>query len=356
MPLRFYVAPFEIPDALQDEFHPREPGSFVAAVRDAFAVWERELEGLVRFRPVDEAASADLTVHLLPERAPLPGPELKVLGVTPLRGACRVVGPDPDADRLLVRFDAPELRLFLADEFGLLAVDQVQWIAMHEIGHALGMRGHSPIPADLMYWEARDRVLVQEGLSEQDVNSFVSLYRLPNGAVFGRAHREPSAPGLEGPGPPQLALAPWVDSNRGYSLRLPDGWTHFGTQHGVVAVDGTTWDYAASLQVAVLRYPTIEEFLERYAGYYLRRGRLAPAVSLVVAGRRALQAEIELYDAPRIEQVTLSEVGDGRVLVVTADCPRERVAAYRPWFSAALASFEIAHLPEDAWPTPRTRP
>lgn len=355
MPLRVFLPRFEIPEALQDEFHPRQTDSFVAAVREALAIWQRELEGYVRFRLVEDAESADVTVHLVAARAPQQDPELKVLGMTPLDDACRVVGRDPDADRLLVEFQAPELRIFLADEFGLLAVDQVQWIALHEIGHALGMRGHSPIPADLMYEVARDRQLVREGLSIEDVNSFLSLYRLPNGSVFGRASRAPGAPGLEGPGPPQLALAPYVDSNRGYSLRLPDGWTHFGTPHGVVAVDGQTWDYAASFQVAAQRYDTIEAFLGRYGPYYLSRGHLTRPAALVVNGRRAVQIEIELHEAPRIEQVTLIEVGDGRVLVVTADCPRQSVGAYRPWFSAVLGSFEIVDLPEDAWPRRRRK-
>jgi hypothetical protein len=73
---------------------------------------------------------------------------------------------------------------------------------------------------------------------------------------------------------------------------------------------------------------------------------------LVVNGRRALQVEIDLFDAPRLEQVTLVEVGDGRLLVVIADCPRESIEAYRPWFQAALVSLEITELPDEAWPGP----
>jgi hypothetical protein len=123
----------------------------------------------------------------------------------------------------------------------------------------------------------------------------------------------------------------------------------------MVAVDGFTWDYTASFQIVVHRYATIEDYLERYGPYYLQQGRSSEPASLVVNGRRAIQAEIELYDAPRIEQITLIEVGDGRVLAIIADCPRQLCAEFRPWFSAVLASLEIRDLPEDAWPSPNRR-
>lgn len=356
MPLRVFVPKVAIPEELQDEFDRRDPEAYVAMVHDALRTWERSLDGLVSFRPVASADAADLTLRLVAERAPQPEPELKVLGATPMGAACRVDGRDPNAERVRVSFAVPELRVYLADEFGLLAEDQVQWLALHEIGHALGMRGHSPIPADLMYPVARDRRTVPEGLSDEDLNSFESLYRLPNGAIFGRVPQPDAAPGAPvepGPGPPVLAMAPYVDVRRGYSLRLPAGWTHFGTEQGVVVVDGVTWDYRASFQVMVQRYATIEAYLERYGPYYLSRGAVSPPVDLVVSGRRALQAEIVLFEAPRVEQVTLIEIGDGRLLVVTADSPVEGADEYRAWFRTLVSSLAITDRPEDAWPGPR---
>ena len=249
-----------------------------------------------------------------------------------------------------VAFEVEELRLFLADEVGLLPPDQVQWIALHEIGHALGMRGHSPIRADLMYEVARDRVLVREGLSDEDVNSFLSLYRLPNGAIFARlAPDDPVAP-APSPGEPRLAIAPYVDARHGFELLPPAGWTRVRTSRGMVAVDGYTWDYSASFQVIVHRYPTIEAFLERYGPYYAQRGRTSEPVQLVVDGRRAVQAEIEVFDAPRVEQITLIEIGDGRLIAIVADCPAEQLEEFRPWFALVLSSLNVRNLPQDAWP------
>jgi len=350
MPLRVAVPPVAIPQGLQDEFWPRDSAAFEAAVAEALELWERELEGLVRFEEAASSEDADLTVHLVAAQAPLSDADRTLLGRTRLDDACTVRGFDADAERFDVRFRVAELEIYLADQHGLLAVDQIHRIALHEIGHALGMRGHSPIPADVMYEVARDRLQVAGGLSPQDVNSFVSLYRLPNGAIYRRVKPGAQAPAPARPGPPQLALAPTVDARHGYRLRLPEGWTYFDTQHGVVGVDGVTWDYRASIQIAVQRYATVEQFLERYGAYYLSRGAVAEPVELRVDGRVAYQSEIVLRDAPRIEQVTLIEVGDGRVLVVTADCPRGEFDAYRPWFDAVLATLRISDLPEDAWP------
>ena len=287
MPLPVYVAPPSIPDALQDEFDPQDPQVFVGAVLRALATWERELEGLVSFRLVSDRRDAKLELRLLGEEAPAPHPDLQVLGKTPIARACRVRGGDPGQGRLDVSFQVPEVDLYIADYFGLLAPDQVEWIALHEIGHALGMRSHSPIPADVMYEVVRDRVSVRE-LSLEDVNSFVSLYRLPNGTVYARI---PPAGAAARPAPrscrrgrPQLAIAPYVDARLGFELRPPAGWMWVPTAQGVVMVDGVTWDYTASFQIVVHRYPTLEAYMERYGAHYLARGQVLQQGFLTLRG------------------------------------------------------------------------
>jgi hypothetical protein len=344
MPLPVHVAAPVIPDELQYEFAPREPAAYVAAVEHALSIWQREMDGLVRFRRVADPAQARIRIVLHGEPAPVVDEERQVLGSTRLGGACEVEGRDPDADRLHVRFRVDALQLYVADEFGLLPPDQVEWVALHELGHTLGMRGHSPIPADLMYEVVRDRVMVREGLSAEDSNSFLSLYALPNGTVFTEIDSAYGASRREAPpptGPPMLALAPHVDSTRGFRVRLPYGWQRVETEQGVAAVDGVTWDYSASYQVVASRQPSIDDYLDRYGAWYARRGRLLGTEELVVNGHPALQGVLVRSDNQAVEEVTLIETGDGRVVVVTAECAPDAYEAYAPWFDAALASLEI---------------
>jgi predicted Zn-dependent protease len=353
MPLPVYVASPEIPPELQDEIRPREPRLYVEAVKRALATWEDELEDLVRFRIVTRPRDAKLTLRLIGEQAPAPHPDLQVLGLTPVARGCRVGPMDPDAERLEVSFEVPTLQLYIADQFGLLQPGQVEWTALHEIGHALGMRSHSPIPADLMFEVARDRALVAD-LSTEDVNSFITLYGLPNGTIFGRVPLEGA--GLQGdfdPGPPELSMGPYVDARLGFEFHPPRGWMSVTTAQGMAAVDGVTWDYTASLQIVVHRFATIEDYLARWGAYYLDRGRILKPVPLVVNGRRSLQLMIEDIEGDFVEEITLIEIGDGRLMVFIADCPLDAIDAYRPWFQASLTSLEITEFPGDRFPWER---
>jgi hypothetical protein len=352
MPLAVHVAEPEIPDELQDEFAPRQPQEYRAAAERALGTWERELEGLVRFHLVDAREAARLVVWLLGQRAPFGRPDAQVLGATPEARRCRVRGEDPDADRLRVDFAVRSVTLYVADTFGLLPPDLVEWTALHEIGHALGMLGHSPIPADLMRAPASDRALASDehriavpSLSAQDVNSFVSLYRLPNGTIYGRVAPDGVAPRASArPGPPQLSLGPYVDARLGFELRTPKGWLRVPTARGVVAVDGVTWEPSPTFQIVVQRYPTIEAYLERYGPYYRQRGSISERRWGEVDGHRALEVSIRDFAGRFVEDVTLVEVGDGRLFVVTAECPADALEDYRPWFRAALDSLEIVEF------------
>jgi hypothetical protein len=346
-PLAVWIEPPRIPDELQDEFAPIPPEAFVAAVEAALGAWERELEGLVRFRRVDAAADAALRVQLVAEVAPAPEPTMAVLGQAEVGRACRVRG-EGAPDRLDVEFAADELRVYLADDYGLLNPDQIERVALHELGHALGMRRHSPVPADLMFAIARDS-LSARAPSAQDVNSFVSLYSLPNGTLYAPLAPDAAARPLEPaagppPGPPRLAAAPHVDARFGYELRLPEGWQSHESERGMIATDGLAWDYDATFQVIVRAYDSIDAYLERHGAAHVGAGRVVEQSRLVVDDRPGLRWVVMERAGPMVEELTFLELGDGRVVIVIADCPAGAYAAWRPWFDAALATLEIRSL------------
>jgi hypothetical protein len=344
MPLSVYVEATVIPEALQNEFDPVDPVIFTKAVVRALGIWESELEGLVAFELVTDPSRAQLRLRVLGERAPSPEPEVRVLGVTEaVRRACEPHGWDPDSERMNVSFTVPEAVIYGADEFGLLTPAQVEAIALHEIGHALGMLGHSPIPTDIMYRVLGERTAAR-GLSDSDVNSFVSLYRLPNGAHYG--HVQPGGPAPRpDPGPPsggpQLAVAPHVDSGLGFELRTPAGWVRAPHSHGLFAANGPIWDHDISLEIFVWPYSTIEAYLDRFGEGLFRDTWRRYSARAVIVGRPALEVSVEDPSGRIALDFFFVELGDGRVMVILAACPVEVREAWHPWFEAALSSLEI---------------
>jgi predicted Zn-dependent protease len=346
LPLQVFIEPPATTDLGEDEMRPAAPEEFVGAVVRALRRWDQALEGLVEFEMVDAPGAADLHIRILGEVAPTPDPGVRVLGSAALGDCCEVTGGDPEL-RLDVRYRVSALRLYVADEHGLLLARQVENIALHEIGHALGMRGHSPLPSDLMYAVARDRI-PREGLGASDVNSFLSLYRVPNGTVYvdpGRPANGAGTAGTRGPGGAvRLALAPHVDAGRGFEVQLPEGWTRLRSPYGVAAVNGVAWDHEASLQVNVHRIATIEEYLERYGRAHRRDSRMLSRDRHEIAGRRAETAYLHTRYGTR-ERFTLVESGEGRLVVLIAECPEEAFEDYAPWFDAVAASVTLG--PED---------
>ena len=87
---------------------------------------------------------------------------------------------------------------------------------------------------------------------------------------------------------------------------------------------------------------SIEEYLERFGSFFLSHGRLRFYGQIDdVAGYPAVQAIIEAEDDDMLEEITLIEVGDGRIIVTIADCRTEHAETYFAWFRATRASLDI---------------
>lgn len=342
-PLAVYVQPPQFDPALQEQFDAsKEPNAFTEAAWRALESWEHSLGGVVSFRRVRGAEDADLRIVLVGQVGPAPEDGVQVLGTTAMHDACKVKGRSMWADRLDVEFAVPEIRIYVADDHGLLPANQVERNVLHELGHALGMHGHSPIPADLMYAVARDRRV--ERLSQEDVNSFRALYRLPNGTIYATLPRgvQPPRPAAQAPaGPVQLAPDLYQDPRLGFSLRPGLGWNLVASPRGVVAIDGVAWDYEASFQVVVRSYPTIAKYLARHSNAHVREGKIVQQGPLDVHGRRAHWMRVVPLEGEMLEDHIFLETGDGRVVIVIMEAPTSLRQDFGPWFDAMLGSLEI---------------
>lgn len=344
-PLAVHVESPRFDAALANEFDAqKEPKAFVDAAWAALDAWQEALGGVVTFRRVGGNESPDLTIRLLGEVGPAPLDGVQVLGMTAMHDACRIEGRSMWADRVEVSFEVPEIRIYVADDHGLLPPDQVQRNVLHEIGHALGMRGHSPIPADLMYEVARDRRV--DRLSREDVNSFRALYRQPNGTIYAKLPRGqdlPRQPAQAPPGPPVLG-ALFEDPRLGYAIQPAQGWRAIPAQRGVVVIDGLAWDYEASFQVIVRSYPSVTRYLDRHGEAHVRGGKVAQRGFLDVAGRRAHWMRVVPADGDMIEDHVFLESGDGRVVIVIMEAPKPLRQAFAPWFDAMLATLDVRKI------------
>jgi predicted Zn-dependent protease len=336
-PLRYRVAPPAISSEQQDEFNPVDPQEYVKAVTRALDRWQESIGPPVRFRPAGPGLEADFTVHLHADGHP--ESEVRVLGlVRDEKSHCEVLAPGRTVDQVDTRFAVRDVHLYIVDDVGLLAPNQVFTVALHEIGHLLGAAGqHSPLSGDVMFRIADDgRVDV---LSEHDLNTFRSLYRLPPGSVYARIDDPHERPLPEvRRGPPRLDRRV-VDERNDFAVSFPLGWQLIRSPHGWVGVDGVSWDHDASIQVLVLR-GSLDEFLalQRFAAE--RRGAFVEASVAEVDGRRV--ATLISERGGRREELWFQDWGEGWVLVMIGDAPIEDHALYRSWFQLVYLSIDRA--------------
>jgi len=334
-PLRYFVLPPEIPEALQNEDNGRGPADYVRAVDEAFAAWQKAIGRPVRFERALRREDARVEIRLVAQVQEVD--EGAVLGV--VRGEserCRVTSAGATPDRVAIAFAPSEATLYIADSVGLLTQRQVRAVALHEIGHLLGISGrHSPLAGDVMYPVAGDRRI--EALSDHDRGSLRALYSVPPGSVYARLderHAEPLAEVRRGP--PKLATESH-DERNGFRVRFPKDWQVLRTPSGFIAVDGVSWDYDASIQVVAAR-GTPGAHLSLLAGQGLARGDDVRSEVFELDGEPI--ARILTRGAERAEQTDVIAWRDGWVLVVIADSRARDFTLYQPWFQRVLLSLE----------------
>lgn len=125
-------------------------------IKSSFAVWENALEGKLKFNFVDNF-NEDCNIYIDFQRNNCVG----------AIGQCTFsnILPSGEFKRMYITL-------------GLIWTQLFDATVIHEIGHALGIIGHSPHNLDIMYESANPAVT---GLSVKDINTIRLMYKLPLG-------------------------------------------------------------------------------------------------------------------------------------------------------------------------------
>ncbi|HEY9679114.1 MAG TPA: matrixin family metalloprotease [Drouetiella sp.] len=132
---------------------------FEESLRQAFDEWSESTSGTVAFIMVPSPDSTDMTVTWSSD---LHSPALKA--------EAGLANTSYGAHGL----ERADILLLTVDPFkeGPIGKNMLYNVCLHEIGHALGLEGHSPTEGDIMY----PALGVQQGLSDRDINTVLALY------------------------------------------------------------------------------------------------------------------------------------------------------------------------------------
>ncbi len=153
MPLKIYLKPG---DGVQG-YKP----SYGQALENALDDWIKALEGKMSIVKVDDATKGDIVVKWTNDLT---------------AGVNRSEGGDVRYSATAAGIDHADVTLLTLDPSPTVRLNDslVYWISLHELGHGLGIVGHSRNPADIMFFSAPQKVNPQ--LSSRDVQTIRRLY------------------------------------------------------------------------------------------------------------------------------------------------------------------------------------
>lgn len=129
------------------------------AVTQAMRSWQVASRGKLTFSQTYNENNADIIVRWQKNFSD------NILGVSPFQS----VGDT------IVRSDI-NLAVYYPDSNVPIPYGELVTIATHEMGHAIGLKGHSPFPDDIMYFSTSHGD--NQGLSQRDINTIGMLYKL----------------------------------------------------------------------------------------------------------------------------------------------------------------------------------
>lgn len=129
------------------------------AVTTAMRAWQSATRGKVSFAQTYSEGNADIIVRWQKNFSD------NILGVSPFQS----VGDT------IIRSDI-NLAVYYPDSGIPIPYGELVTIATHEMGHAIGLKGHSPFPGDVMYFSSSHAN--NQALSQRDMNTIGMLYKL----------------------------------------------------------------------------------------------------------------------------------------------------------------------------------
>lgn len=146
-------------------------GEYLAAVRKAFVNWSSATNGELIFKELQEGDNANIVISFLDSLASSGVEDPERTGI---------VNPTIDKNVL----EKVDISLKTKDAGGRYDPNRFRAVAQHEIGHAIGIWGHSSNPGDIMYYNG-DYIgkINSVNISRRDSNTASVLYKMIPDAI-----------------------------------------------------------------------------------------------------------------------------------------------------------------------------
>lgn len=179
-----------------------EPKKQKIAAQKAFEQWQKKSKNLVSFQFVNSAVNAQITVDFKDRLETSSGDESYIAGFSKPYGK----GNNITNSEIHILAVDPSTKQEIGDDF-------ITFSTLHEIGHSLGFKGHSPNENDVM---AAASTTAKSDLTQRDLNTLNIFYKVDQKTLLARNK-----------GQTDVQLQQALD----YVKKIPEkavGWTNLG--------------------------------------------------------------------------------------------------------------------------------